>query len=177
MTVFPADRMARLQSDAEHGRPDDAAASYVQHPQQGTRTTVDTFVYRSGEALVVELEPAGESQPEDALALVQVMLARVQQADTAQGFCQGLADEVRRVTGFDRVMVYRFLPDGSGVIDAEARGEGVESFLGLHYPASDIPRQARELYLKNWIRLIPNARYTPSPILPRTILGPAPRST
>ncbi len=128
--------------------------------------TVDAFVYRSGELLVLELEPSGENHPEDALALVQTMLGRVQQAGTTQAFCQGLADEVRRVSGFDRVMVYRFLPDGSGVVDAEARGDGVESFLGLHYPASDIPRQARELYLRNWIRLIPDACYTPAPILP-----------
>ena len=127
---------------------------------------VDTFVYRSGKLVVVELEPVRENSPEDTLALVQAMLARVQQADTPQAFCQRLAEEMRRVSGFDRVMVYRFLPDGSGVVDAEARGDDVESFLGLHYPSSDIPRQARELYLSNWIRLIPNARYTPEPIVP-----------
>ena len=126
---------------------------------------VDTFVYRSGTLAVLELEPVGESIPEDALAIVQAMLSRVQHADTPQDFCQGLADGVRRVSGFDRVMVYRFLPDGTGCVDAEARGEGVESFLGHHYPASDIPKQARELYFKNWIRLIPDARYTPAPIL------------
>ena len=128
--------------------------------------TVDTFVYRSGKLVVVELEPVREKSPEDMLALVQAMLARVQQAGTPQAFCQGVVKEVRRVSGFDRVMVYRFLSDGSGVVDAEARGDDVESFLGLHYPASDIPRQARELYLNNWIRLIPNARYTPEPIVP-----------
>ena len=72
---------------------------------------------------------------------------------------------MRRVSGFDRVMVYRFLPDGTGCVDAEARGEVVESVLGDHYPASDIPKQARELYFKNSIRLIPDARYTPAPIL------------
>ena len=138
--------MARLQTilNTEGADPADAC---VQHRRKQDGTTVETFVYRSGEALVLELEPAGEHQPEDALALVQTMLARVQQAETPQAFCQGLAEEVRRVSGFDRVMVYRFLPDGSGVVDAEARGEDVESFLGLHYPASDIPRQARELYL------------------------------
>ncbi len=128
--------------------------------------TIDTFVYRSGGCVVLELEPVGESSPEDALALVQTMLVRVQEAATPHAFCRMLAEEVRRVSGFDRVMVYRFLPDGSGRVDAEARGEDVESFLGLHYPASDIPRQARNLYLTNWIRLIPDARYTPAPILP-----------
>ena len=126
---------------------------------------VDTFVYRSEVFAVLELEPVGESIPEDALALVQAMLYRVQHEDTPQGFCQGLAEAVRRISGFDRVMVYRFLPDGTGCVDAEARGEGVESFLGHHYPASDIPKQARELYFRNWVRLIPDARSTPAPIL------------
>ncbi len=126
---------------------------------------VDVFVYRSGALALLELEPVGESLPEDALAIVQAMLSRVQHADTPHAFCQGLADGVRRVSGFDRVMVYRFLSDGSGCVDAEARGEDVESFLGHHYPASDIPKQARDLYFRNWIRLIPDARYTPAPIV------------
>ena len=127
--------------------------------------TVDAFAYRSGALVVLELEPVGESHPEDALALVQAMLSRVQHADAPQDFCQGLAEAVRRVSGFDRVMVYRFLPDGIGCVDAEARGEGVEFFLGHLYPASDIPKQARELYFRNWVRLIPDARSTPAPIL------------
>jgi light-regulated signal transduction histidine kinase (bacteriophytochrome)/anti-sigma regulatory factor (Ser/Thr protein kinase) len=70
------------------------------------------------------------------------------------------------VTGYDRVMVYRFAADGSGAVVAEACGDGMGSFFGLNFPASDIPRQARELYLKNWIRQIPDARYVPLPICP-----------
>ncbi|MCW2285007.1 light-regulated signal transduction histidine kinase (bacteriophytochrome) [Rhodoblastus acidophilus] len=128
--------------------------------------TADALVHESSGLVVLELEPIQESNPEDALSLMQSMLLRVHQATTPTAFCQSIADEVRRVSGFDRVMVYRFLPDGSGMVEAEARDGGVESFLGLHYPASDIPKQARELYLKNWIRLIPDARYKPAPILP-----------
>jgi light-regulated signal transduction histidine kinase (bacteriophytochrome) len=127
--------------------------------------TVDTFVYRSGALVVLELEAVGESHPEDAPALVQAMLSRLQHADAPQDFCQGLAEAVRRVSGFDRVMVYRFLPDGTGCVDAEARGDGAEPFLGHPYPASDIPKQGRELYFRNGIRLIPDARSTPAPIL------------
>ncbi len=166
MSLFPADRMARLQAMLNTEGPATRPLHMFSIIGKHGDATFDTFVYRSGETLVVELEPACESQPEDALGLVQAMLARVQQAGATQAFCQGLADEVRRVSGFDRVMLYRFLEDGSGVVDAEARGEDVESFLGLHYPAADIPSQARELYLNSWIRLIPNARYTPAPILP-----------
>ncbi len=166
VSLFPPDRVARLQELL-------SAESAMMRPlhtftiiSKDDAATIDTFIYRSGDAVVLEFEPAGESQPEDALALVQTMLAYVQQAETTQLFCQRLAVQVRRVTGFDRVMVYRFLEDGSGTVDAELRGEDVESFLGLHYPESDIPKQARELYLYNWLRLIPNARYTPAPILP-----------
>ncbi|ADP70763.1 multi-sensor signal transduction histidine kinase [Rhodomicrobium vannielii ATCC 17100] len=127
--------------------------------------TIDTFVYRSGSHVVLELEPILEESPEDTLAMVQTMLARVQEAESTHAFCQALAVEMHRVSGFDRVMVYRFLQDDSGCVEAESRSEGMESFLGLHYPASDIPRQARQLYLTNWLRLIPDARYTPAPIL------------
>ncbi|MDB6015359.1 MAG: putative bacteriophytochrome [Gammaproteobacteria bacterium] len=73
---------------------------------------------------------------------------------------------MRVATGFDRAMVYRFLPDGSGVVAAEDATNGLESFLGLHYPASDIPKQARELYRRNWLRTIPDIEYVPQPLLP-----------
>jgi light-regulated signal transduction histidine kinase (bacteriophytochrome) len=127
---------------------------------------IDALVHRTGGLVVLELEPVLEKCPDDALGQVQAMLLRVQQAATPRAFCQGLADEVRRLSGFDRVMVYRFQPDGSGAVIAEARHDDAESFLGLHYPASDIPGQARALYLSNWVRLIPNTHYRPAPIEP-----------
>ncbi len=70
--------------------------------------------------------------------------------------CEAAAREVRRVTGFDRVMVYRFLEDGSGSVVAEHRADGLPPFPNHRYPASDIPKQARELYLRNRIRIIPD---------------------
>lgn len=65
--------------------------------------------------------------------------------------------EIKRVTGFERVMVYQFLNDGSGQVVAEAIDTGLEPFMGLRYPETDIPRQARELYKKNHIRLVHHA--------------------
>jgi two-component system, chemotaxis family, sensor kinase Cph1 len=165
MSLFPADRAGRLRTILNVEGATMRPLHLFSFVSRTGAATFDTFVHRSGEALVVELEPGSENHPEDALALVQTMLSHVEQADTAQLFCHRLADEVRRVSGFDRVIIYRFLENGSGVVDTEARGDDVESFLGLHYPASDFPRQARELYLSNWIRLIPNVRYTPAPIL------------
>ena len=73
---------------------------------------------------------------------------------------------VKKLTGFDRVVVYRFDEDDHGEVVAESREEQMEPFLGLHFPESDIPRQARALYLKNWIRCIPDATYIPVLVQP-----------
>jgi two-component system, chemotaxis family, sensor kinase Cph1 len=71
------------------------------------------------------------------------------------------AEALGTITGFDRVMIYQFHDDHHGEVVAEHVREGVESFLGLHYPASDIPQPARDIFLKNWIRIIPDVDYTP----------------
>ncbi|MBB4196842.1 hypothetical protein CCR94_06445 [Rhodoblastus sphagnicola] len=86
-------------------------------------------------------------------------------ADSVEGLCEVAVREIRRLSGFDRVMIYRFDADAHGCIVAEARVEDAEPFLGLHFPASDIPRQARALYLRNWIRVIPDVDYTAVPLL------------
>ena len=126
----------------------------------------DAIAHLSGGLLILELEPRQMPVIENALALVQGMVRHVQRVDSLQALYQAIATEVRDVIGFDRVMVYRFAPDGSGAVIAEARGSGINSFLGLHFPASDIPRQARVLYQANWIRNIPDARYAPAVIVP-----------
>jgi two-component system, chemotaxis family, sensor kinase Cph1 len=76
---------------------------------------------------------------------------------------------VRTLTGFDRVWVYRFEPDGHGVIVAENKRPDIESFLGLHYPDTDIPPLARALYLQNWLRAIPDSQAASVPIEPSDV--------
>jgi light-regulated signal transduction histidine kinase (bacteriophytochrome) len=130
---------------------------------------IGLLLHRAAAGIMVELERMPEDAPSARLSplpIVQTMMARLQAAATPVDFCQAATQEVRRVTGFDRVMVYRFLPDESGEVVAEARAPGQDSFLGLRYPASDIPRQARALYLRNWLRLIPDAGYQPAPLRP-----------
>lgn len=75
---------------------------------------------------------------------------------------------MRALIGFDRVMVYRFSPEGSGEVVAEAVRSGIGSFMGLRYPASDIPAQAREFYRRNLLRLIAGVDDSPVPIVPVT---------
>lgn len=133
----------------------------------------EAMLHVSGTRLLLELEPRPATEPEDPLGLVQSMLHQVTQAPTPEGFANAAVLAVRAATGFQRVMVYRFLEDGSGAVIAEARDEAVESFLGLHYPESDIPKQARALYRDNWARAIPDARYAPAPLLPPCAAGQA----
>jgi len=77
----------------------------------------------------------------------------------------GLAlEELKGITGFDRIMLYKFDNEYNGQVISEALGS-MDSFLGLHFPASDIPEQARKLYLKNWLRLISNVDYVPVPLV------------
>jgi len=126
---------------------------------------VDALLHASDRLLVLELEPQQEKEPADPLALVQSMMQRIQASETLASLYQSIVDEVRNVSDFDRVMLYRFLNDGSGSVEAEARDLQVAAYLGLRYPASDIPQQARALYVQNWTRLIGDARYVPAPLL------------
>ncbi|MDP3537389.1 MAG: PAS domain-containing protein [Azonexus sp.] len=78
---------------------------------------------------------------------------------------RGAAELVKSMTGFDQVMIYRFDPTWNGEVIAEARNEGVEPYLGLTFPASDIPQQARELFKLCKVRLIPDVLYCPSVLI------------
>ncbi|MDF3071690.1 MAG: cph1 2 [Polyangiaceae bacterium] len=129
----------------------------------------DGILHRTSGLLVVELEPATTN---DDLSFgqfyrrVRRSVARLRETQRVLGLAELAAEEVRHLTGFDRVMVYRFAQDASGEVIAESKREDLESYLGLHYPASDIPAQARRLYTINWLRLIADLGYRPVPIAP-----------
>ena len=111
-------------------------------------------VHRSGDAIILEFEAAEAKAPSDLIGYVRPMIERVTNATTIPDLCTMAARQMKALTGFDRVMVYRFDADYNGEVVAEALSPGMEPFLGLHYPASDIPKQARELYTRNLLRLI-----------------------
>lgn len=119
--------------------------------------------------LVVEIELADGPRPfsfPNTYQAVRGALEGLNRAVTLEELYDAAAQEVRALTGFDRVMVYRFDAEYNGEVVAEARRDDLNAFLGLHYPASDIPPQARALYETNWIRLIADQSYTPSPLVP-----------
>ena len=105
---------------------------------------LDATVHQSDGLLVVEFEPAPGGPGFKALTHVQNMLTRVQDAPDVSSFLQSATEEVRAATGFERVMLYRFQEDDSGVVIAEDKASELEPYLGQHYPASDIPKQARD---------------------------------
>jgi two-component system, chemotaxis family, sensor kinase Cph1 len=99
-------------------------------------------------------------------SLIGNFMSQLHDTDTVASISSLAAAEVKRVTGFGRVLVYRFDDDGHGHVLAEAREPDYHSYLGQRFPASDVPRQARELYLASRIRLIPNANYVPARLYP-----------
>ncbi|BBD01623.1 MULTISPECIES: HWE histidine kinase domain-containing protein [Sphingobium] len=125
----------------------------------------DVAVHFSGQLVVVEAEPASHDEME-ASSTVRSMVARLAQAEGMTAFLRDGARQVRALTGFDRVMVYRFADGGDGEVVAEALKPGIDSFFGLHYPASDIPAQARALYLRNIFRIIADVKAPPVPVVP-----------
>ncbi|MCP1468943.1 light-regulated signal transduction histidine kinase (bacteriophytochrome) [Sphingobium sp. OAS761] len=125
----------------------------------------DVAVHFSGPHVVVEAEPASHDEME-ASSTVRSMVARLAQAEGMTAFLRDGARQVRALTGFDRVMVYRFAGEGDGEVVAEALRPGIDSFFGLHYPASDIPTQARALYMRNIFRIIADVQSEPVPVLP-----------
>ena len=132
----------------------------------------DVAVHFSGGQIVVEAE-AGTAHAGDATNSVRAMMARLDQARDLTAFYREGARQVRALLGYDRVMVYKFAASGAGEVVAEAVKSGIGSFLGLHYPASDIPRQARALYKRNLVRIVRDVNADPIPIVPS--LDPAGR--
>ncbi|MFB2970707.1 ATP-binding protein [Aerosakkonema sp. BLCC-F183] len=100
--------------------------------------------------------------------LTKSTLTKMQKAANLRDLCTVIVAEIRKITGFDRVMAYQFDADGAGTVIAEDKPDELEPYLGLRYPDSDIPKQAKHLYTLNWLRLIPDVNYQPVPIVCHT---------
>jgi len=141
---------------------ENANASYAGQIEHGSEA-FDVFAHRTHQGRIIELEAVSHKRPSAVEALEQMVSTSRRMSETADltAASQVAAEAVRGVTGYDRVMIYRFLDDGSGQVIAEARSADIAPLLNHRYPASDIPRQARALYLANPIRVIPDVGYTP----------------
>jgi two-component system, chemotaxis family, sensor kinase Cph1 len=141
--------------------------------------TFDAISHHSGGWLVVELERRPEhAPPPDQFAVkAHRALTLIQRQPTSEALLATAVREVRALTGFDRVMAYRFRDDDSGDVVAEDKRPDLEPFLGQRYPAGDIPAQARRLYVLNPLRLIADVGYAPVALEPRLLpQGPPPQA-
>ncbi len=130
----------------------------------------DSIIHASEELLLLEIEPVVHQEQVSFLEFYHLVRSSVLKLQGATGFkelCDFLTQEVRRISGFDRVMVYQFDHLKNGSVIAEDKQPDLEPYLGLHYPATDIPAQARELYKSNWTRLIADVAYEPVEIIPQ----------
>lgn len=125
---------------------------------------LDVTAHRSASKVIVELEPASTDTTTVAFVLDSLAAAAAgfERAASLTVLCERATVEFRRMIGFDRVMIYRFLDDGAGRVLAEDKRPDLHSFLHQHFPATDIPRQARDLYLRNLSRVIADVGYTPA---------------
>ncbi|MFT4174123.1 MAG: ATP-binding protein [Rhodocyclaceae bacterium] len=129
----------------------------------------DVIVHRHDSVLFVECEPAPDEESPGFAHVYQKVrsfVGALQRTSAIEDVCALAAREIQRITGFGRTLVYRFDADGHGQVLAEEREADYDSYLGQHFPASDIPHQARALYRINHLRLIQTADYTPAPLVP-----------
>lgn len=137
---------------------------------------VDVIIHCYKDRVFIEFEPSTDDgqSAKNALDLTQSLIRRIGVETDVDKLAQSGAKLVRAMLGYDRVMVYQFLHNGAGRVIAEAKRADLQSFMGQHFPASDIPYQARRLYELNAIRMIGNSAYDPVPLLPALRPGEQP---
>jgi len=127
----------------------------------------DVSGFLSGDVFVFEIEPAANAMPERASETITTLSRELNSVEGSPEFLEMICKQVKALSGYDRVMVYVFDTDGCGEVAAEALDEGQEPFLGLRYPASDIPAQARALFRRKPLRMIADVNDTGVPITPK----------
>ena len=128
---------------------------------------LDVTLHTRGEVTIIKLEPAQAPPPSPAIRSRRLSPCwRRCNRPGGSSRDAAAAAQVRATTGWNRIMTYQFLHDGSGKVMTEDKIDELESFFGLHFFAANIPQQARELYRRNWLRLIPDVAYTPAPLVP-----------
>ena len=135
-------------------------------PLFGDARRFDVALHLSDGKIILEGEPSEPEGDTNAANLVRTLIARLQTKAGVPAFVKEAARQMRMLTGYDRVMVYRFHKDGSGEVVAEELHADMEPFLGLRYPASDIPQQARALFLRNPLRILADVTAEAVPVVP-----------
>ncbi|AFY36767.1 multi-sensor signal transduction histidine kinase [[Leptolyngbya] sp. PCC 7376] len=135
---------------------------------QGKQCCFSALMHQIEELLILELEPTEAKSKQNIASFQEVLedaLMQMQQVTYLRNLLLFFVEKIRHLTGFERVLVYRFDRDGVGIIEAESKAEHMTSYLGLHFPNVDIPVSARELFQMNALRLISDVEDEPIPLL------------
>lgn len=126
------------------------------------------MLHRNDGVLIAEFEPASDATVAHGrlYPMVRSFINQMREDESIDQLCQRAVGFIKRITGYGRVNAYRFDESGNGLVNAELADDGFDRYLGLCFPASDIPQQARELYCANRIRIISDVNYEPSPLVP-----------
>lgn len=131
------------------------------------QASADGAAVRQGEHWLIELEPtSADMRAVDVLGWMDQVGLQFERAGNLIELCERAAKSFSDLTGYDRVMIYRFLDDEAGEVIAECIAPGISGFRNHRFPGSDIPQQARGLYVRNRVRVIPDVHYEPQPIRP-----------
>ncbi len=168
-TLIGATLCAKIEALDEHA----ASYGFVGQFETSTGELLDVSAHRSGSYVIVELEAAATDGRSTSLVIdwLAIAVAGFERSISLKSLSDRAATEFRRLTGFDRVMVYQFLDDAAGRVLAEDRRPDQRSFANQHFPATDIPSQARALYLRNLVRVIPDVAYQALPLRPNWTLS------
>lgn len=132
----------------------------------GNSALFDCAIHPSGTSIIIEFEPHAVAEFRDHLAALTPIMAPLSAARSTGELCISAARLVREMLGYDRVMIYRFHADDSGEVVAEDKRDDLDPFLGLRYPSTDIPAQARDLFKRNRFRIITDTQDEPAAIEP-----------
>ncbi|MDB4946990.1 MAG: multi-sensor signal transduction histidine kinase [Labilithrix sp.] len=145
---------ARVRRFLDQKRADHGPLYLLTLPAREGAPALDVTVHTADDVAVIELEATGRTDgvEPDYVGLLQKTVSRLHSATSVGELGRILSAEVRAITGFGRVMIYKFHADGHGEVFAESRDEALAPWLGLHYPAEDIPRPAREIFKRVWCR-------------------------
>ncbi len=163
-SVIGAANEQRLREILEHESIESSTKYAFTLPASTAVSALDVCVHTQSGVMILEFEnterrTSGVTSNEeyDYFDLIKSAVCRIQATNNLKSFCHQVAEEVRRLTGLDRTMVYRFHADHHGEVFAEAKRADMAPLLGLHYPEADIPKQARDIFTRIWIRPVPNA--------------------
>ena len=153
--LLPPDEVEKLRDRLQQTKGDFCYRFQFIHPYQGISQVFHGLVRRQEQTVTLEIERMREEyQTIEHYERLSTFLGQIKSANNLQGTAQIIVDEVQKIADYDRVLLYRFEPDDSGIVIAEAQKNPTTSFLDLRFPAIDVPPIGLQAFYMNGIRLI-----------------------